>query len=212
MVAHDFHSKNSSRGLDKAKMITITRDKNHPEYEGKNPAEILGILGRRNTISNAADLFIELERDDRPSAIFFQTVETDVIALMQKDYCMVGSDGGIQIFGQGVTHPRAYGAFPKVLAKYVRESGVLSLPDAIRKMTSLPAQAMGFYDRGILMPGMSADIVVFDLDKIQDKATYKEPHQYPEGIRWIVVNGKIAARDGEVVKKDGGKVLYGLGK
>lgn len=202
----------SSRGLNKAKMIMITRDKNHPEYEGKNLAEILGIMGRGNTISNAADLFIELERGDRPSAIFFQTDETDVIALMQKDYCMVGSDGAIQIFGQGVTHPRAYGTFPKILAKYVRESGVLSLPDAIRKMTSLPAQAMGFYDRGILRPGMSADVVVFDLAKIQDKATYQEPHQYPEGIRWVVVNGKIAARDGEVVRKDSGKVLYGMGK
>jgi len=193
-------------------MIYITRDRKHPVYEGKNLAEILEMLGRKNNTSNAADLFIQLERDDRPSAIFFQTDEKDVIALMQENYCMVGSDGSIEIFGRGVTHPRAYGTFPKVLSRFVREQGVLTLPDAIRKMTSLPAQAMGFYQRGVLKPGMVADITIFDPDNILDKATYQEPHQYPEGIRWVIVNGHVSVLAGDIVKKDGGKVLYGSGK
>ncbi len=202
----------STRRIDKARMIYITRDRKHPEYEGKNLAEILEMLGRKNNTSNAADLFIQLERDDRPSAIFFQTDEKDVIALMQENYCMVGSDGSIEIFGRGVTHPRAYGTFPKVLSRFVREQGVLTLPDAIRKMTSLPAQAMGFYQRGVLKPGMVADITIFDPDNILDKATYQEPHQYPEGIRWVIVNGHVSVLAGDIVKKDGGKVLYGSGK
>lgn len=202
----------SSRGIDKSRMIYVTRDRKHPEYEGKNLAEILDMLGRDNTVSNVADLFIELERDDRPSAIFFQTDTADVIALMQEDYCMVGSDGSIQILGQGVTHPRNYGAFPKVLAEYVRESGALSLPDAIRKMSSLPAQAMGFHDRGVLKPGLFADIVIFNLNTVQDKATFRQPHQYPVGFQWVIVNGKIAVHDGEILENRAGRVLYGSGK
>jgi len=202
----------STRGIDKAEMIYITRDKNHPEYEGKHLAEILDMTGQKNTTSNAADLFIQLEKEDRPGAIFFQTDEKDVIALMQEDYCMVGSDGSIAIFGQGVIHPRTYGTFPKVLSKFVRDEGVLTLPDAIRKMTSLPAQAMGFTHRGVLRPGMFADMTIFDLNNIRDKATYQEPHQYPEGIHVVLVNGSVAVQDGEVVKKDSGRIIYGSGK
>ena len=202
----------SSRGIDKAAMITITRDRRRPEYEGKTLADILALRGLENTPSNTADLFIELERDDRPGALFHQADEADVVALMQEPYCMVASDGGIQVFRQGVTHPRNYGTFPRVLARFVLEKGVLSLRDAIRKMTSLPAEAMGFKDRGMLRKGMAADVVVFDLESISDEATYEEPHQYPAGIRWVIVNGSVAVREREVVSRDSGKVLYGRGK
>ena len=202
----------SARGIDKAEMITITRNRNHPEYEGNHLAEILDMMGQRNTTSNAADLFIQLEKEDRPGAIFFQADEKDVVALMQEDYCMVGSDGGIAIFEQGVTHPRTYGTFPKVIAKYVRDENHLTLPDAIRKMTSLPAHAMGFAHRGVLRPGMFADMTIFNLDRIRDKATYQEPHQYPEGIHFVIVNGNVAVQDGEIVNKDSGRIIYGSGK
>lgn len=202
----------SSRGIDKAAMITITRDRRRPEYEGKTLADILALRGLENTPSNTADLFIELERDDRPGALFHQADEADVVALMQEPYCMVASDGGIQVFRQGVTHPRNYGTFPRVLARFVLEKGVLSLRDAVRKMTSLPAEAMGFKDRGMLRKGMAADVVVFDLESISDEATYEDPHQYPAGIRWVIVNGSVAVREREVVSRDSGKVLYGRGK
>jgi len=202
----------SSREIDKSKMIYVTRNRNHPEYEGKNLAEILELLGREQNISNAADLFIELENNDRPSAIFFQTDEKDVIALMQKDYTMVGSDGGIQIPGKEITHPRAYGTFSKIISKFVREKKALTLPDAVRKMTSLPAKAMGFKDRGIIKENKFADLVIFDLNTITEKSTYEDPHQFPEGIKYVIVNGKISAQDGEITGVKEGKILYGKGK
>jgi N-acyl-D-amino-acid deacylase len=202
----------SERGINKLETIYIAHDVNHPQYEGKNLAEILDLLGREKTISNGADLVIEIQKEAQPRGIFFQMDEDDVKSLMQRSYNMIASDGKIEIKGVEVPHPRAYGTFPRVLAKYVRDSGVISLPEAIRKMASLPAQAMGFYDRGVLKAGMYADICVFNLAEIQDLATFENPHQYPKGIRWVIVNGKIASQDGDIIEKNGGKILYGQGK
>jgi len=202
----------SERGIDKLSTIYVAYNENHHEYEGKNLAEILDLLGREKTISNGADLIIEMQKTDRPRGIFFQMAEEDVAELMKKPYNMIGSDGKIEIPGIEVTHPRAYGTFPRVIARYVRDQAVLKLPDAIRKMTSLPAEAMNFEQRGLLKKGYFADIVIFDLDKIQDTATFENPHQYPNGIHWVIVNGKIAAEDGAIVGKNGGRILYGSGK
>lgn len=202
----------SERGIDKLKTIYVSRNTNHPEYEGKNLAEILELLGREQTNVNGAELIMEMQKEDRPRGIFFQMAEEDVATLMQKSYNMIASDGKVEIPGVEVPHPRAYGTFPRVLAKYVRELGVLSLSDAIRKMTSLPAQAMGFYERGVLKAGMFADIVIFNLKEIHDTATFQNPHQYPKGIHWIIVNGKIAAHEGKIVAKDVGNILYGSGR
>lgn len=202
----------SKRGIDKVAAIYIARDKNHPEYEGKNLVEILALRRKQPTAANAADLIIELERDDQPSAIFFQMAEEDVVALMRLPYTMIASDGGIAVPGTGSPHPRAYGTFPRVLGRYVREQGVLSLPEAVAKMTSLPAQAMGFADRGAIKKGYCADLVVFDAAQVQDCATFANPHQYPKGIRYVVVNGRIAAQDGEIRIRDAGRVLYGKGR
>ncbi|MDZ7270716.1 MAG: D-aminoacylase [candidate division KSB1 bacterium] len=202
----------SPRGIDKVATILIARAKNHPEYEGKNLAEILKLRGQAPTVENAAALIIELERDDQPSAIFFQMAEEDVTALMKLPYTMIASDGGIAVPGEGSPHPRAYGTFPRVLGTYVRERGVLSLPEAIAKMTSLPAQAMGFTGRGAIKKGYWADLVIFSPEEVRDCATFAEPHQYPQGIRYVVVNGKIAARDGQVFIRDAGHVLYGKGR
>ena len=202
----------SERGIDRLKSIYVARNANHQEYEGKNLAEILELLGRERTVSNGADLIIEMQRNDRPRGVFFQMAEEDVTTLMRKSYNMIASDGKVEIPGVEVPHPRAYGTFPRVLAKYVRESGILSLAEAIRKMTSLPAQAMGFYDRGVLNEGMVADIVIFNLEKIQDTATFENPHQYPKGIHWVIVNGELVIDDGKWTGVFPGRVLYGLGK
>ncbi len=201
----------SERRINRLQSIYVAKDTNHPEYEGKNLAEIMELLGRERTISNAADLIIEMQREDRPRGIFFQMDEKDVETLMQEPYSMIGSDGKVEIPGVEVPHPRAYGTFPRVLGKYVRDSGILSLPDAIRKMTSLPAQAMRFNERGILKTGKRADIVIFSFDEIQDMATFDEPHQYPKGIHWVIVNGQVAAEQGEWTGALPGRVLYGLG-
>ena len=104
-------------------------------------------------------------------------------------------------------HPRAFGTFPRVLGRYVREQHVLTWEDAIRKMTALPANTIGMVDRGFVAPGMAADVTVFDPATVIDRATYEDPGQLSEGIRLVLVNGRVALRDGKVTGEQGGRVL-----
>ena len=201
----------SERGIFRPGAILIATDRKHPEYQGKSLEQILQLLGREVTVENAADLFIQLQVEDDPQGVFFQMDEGDVATLMRHPLTMIASDGAVQVLGEGSPHPRSYGTFPRVLARYVRDQGVLPLPDAVRRMTSLPAQAMGFLDRGVLRPGMAADVVVFDPKRILDTANFEQPHQYPAGIAWVIVNGRVAARDGTIVDRAAGRVLYGPG-
>jgi N-acyl-D-aspartate/D-glutamate deacylase len=112
----------------------------------------------------------------------------------------------------GKPHPRWYGTFPRVLGVYVREKKVLTLPDAIRKMTSLPASITGWSDRGLLRPGMAADITVFDPKTVSDKASFENPRQYPVGIPYVIVDGIVVINKGEHTGAQPGQVLYGRGK
>jgi N-acyl-D-amino-acid deacylase len=201
----------SQRGIFRPAMILIATDRNHPEYQGKSLEQILRLLGREPTVENAADLFIQLQVEDDPQGVFFQMDEADVATLMRHPLTMIASDGAVQVPGEGRPHPRSYGTFPRVMGRYVREQRVLALADAVRRMTSLPAQAMGFLDRGVLRPGMAADVVVFDPATITDTATFEQPHQYPAGIAWVIVNGRVAARAGTIVDRTAGRVLYGPG-
>ena len=139
----------------------------------------------------AIDLALELLEDGGAGLISFNMSEHDIAHIMRQDYTMTCSDGGLVAMGQGKPHPRFYGTFPRKIARYVRERGVVTLPHAIRSMTSLPATVFGLTDRGQLRPGAWADIVVFDLDTIEDRATYKDSHQLAEGIAQVVVNGEL---------------------
>jgi N-acyl-D-amino-acid deacylase len=121
--------------------------------------------------------------------------EADVEAFLRHEAAMVSSDGDLVRPGVGFPHPRSYGAFPRVLARYVRERAVLSLEAAIAKMTSVPARALGLVDRGALRDGAFADVVVFDAATVTDRGTFTEPHQYPEGIVHLFVNGQAVIAD-----------------
>jgi N-acyl-D-amino-acid deacylase len=127
--------------------------------------------------------------------------EDDIVRIMQHPLQMIGTDSSssttIGPFSKGKPHPRHYGTYPRILGRYVREKGVLGLEEAIRKMTSLPAQRFRISDRGLLRTGMYADITIFDPETIIDKATYAEPHQFPEGIKQVIINGKIAVDNGK---------------
>src|SRR5437764_68028 len=112
----------------------------------------------------------------------------------------------------GKPHPRFYGTFPRVLGVYVRQRHVLTLPDAVRKMTSLPAQILGLTDRGLLRPGLAADMTLFDTKTGGEQATYEDPMQYPVGIAYVIVNGVVVINKGEHTGAKPGKVLYGRGK
>jgi N-acyl-D-amino-acid deacylase len=179
---------------------------------GKNLQEILISQGKKPTVNNAADLIIAIEKNGGAGGVFFQMDERDVEVLMRLPYNMHASDGGVQELGKGVPHPRNYGTFPRVIARYVRDRGVLALEEAIRKMTSLPAQTFRLKDRGMIREGMFADIVVFDREKFVDKATYSEPHQYGQGFSYVIVNGEIVAENGKHTGALSGMILYGPGK
>jgi N-acyl-D-amino-acid deacylase len=122
---------------------------------------------------------------------------------------MIASDGGVVPFGEGVPHPRNYGTFARVLGRYVRDRKVLRLEEAIRKMTSYPAARLKLPDRGVLRPGMKADIVLFNPDTVKDRAEFGKPHQYAEGFRDVLVNGAFVLRDGKMTGTLPGRVLEG---
>lgn len=202
----------STKNIDKLETIYIARSRNNPEYEGKNLKEILISADRKPTIDNAVDLIIDIEKNGGASGIFFQMNEEDVEYLMGLPYAMHASDGAIQILGNGMPHPRSYGTFPRVISRYVKERGVLTIEQAVRKMTSLPAQTFRLQKRGILREGMYADITVFDYESIKDNASFSDPHQYAQGLLYVIVNGEIVVAKGTHTGKLPGMVIYGPGK
>jgi N-acyl-D-aspartate/D-glutamate deacylase len=134
---------------------------------------------------------------------------------MADPYTSIGNDATASApdgpLNLGKPHPRTYGTFPRVLGYYCRELKLFSLEEAIRKMTSLPARMLGINDRGIIKDGAFADLVLFDPYKIKDNATIKDPHRYPSGIEYILVNGKIAAIRGEILPANSGRVIRNHG-
>jgi N-acyl-D-aspartate/D-glutamate deacylase len=121
--------------------------------------------------------------------------EADVINIMKHPKTMIASDGRLVKIGDGHPHPRSYGTFPRVLGHYVRERKIITLSEAIHKMTLMPAKAMGLKNRGFIAEGNKADLTLFDPKKVSDKATYEDPHQYSEGIEYVIVNGEIAVEN-----------------
>lgn len=201
----------SRRGIDKLESIYIARSRKFPEYEGKNLKQILEMKGKPATVDNGADLIIEIVKEGDASGIFFQMDEKDVEALMKLPYVMIGSDGSLQIKGQGSPHPRSYGTFSRVLGEYVRNRKTITLEEAIRKMTSLPAQTLRLKDRGLLKEGMYADITIFDPEQIKDLATYADPHQYSQGVVYVLVNGQEVIEKGKFTGKRPGLIIFGQG-
>jgi len=146
--------------------------------------------GRETTIENAAETVLEIQHSGGcQEAVFHAIAEEDVERIMKYPFTMIGADGEVPQFGVGAPHPRSYGTFARVLARYVRERHVITLEDAVHKMSGLPAQRLKLYDRGLIRPGMKADITIFDPAKVEDKATFEKPHQYAVGFRYVLVNG-----------------------
>jgi dihydroorotase/N-acyl-D-amino-acid deacylase len=179
--------------------------------DGKTLADITRERGREVTFLNAAETTMEIQQAGGCQAVYHAMSEEDVIGVMQYPGTMISSDGGIHVFGEGVPHPRYYGTFPRVLGRYVREKGILRLEDAVRKMTSLPAQRIGQLDRGLIRPGMKADVVIFDTERIIDRAEFGDPHRYAEGVSYVLVNGAVVLDQGQMTKVRPGQILYGPG-
>ena len=147
-----------------------------------------------------------------PSMVYHSMGEVDVDRIMRYPNTAVASDGGVRVPGEGLPHPRSYGTNARVLAEYVRRRHVLTLEDAIRRMTTLPARTFNFQDRGQIREGAAADILIFDPDKVEDRATFINPHQYSAGFDYVLVNGKIEVEDGKLTAARGGVVLRGAGR
>ncbi|MFC1558359.1 amidohydrolase family protein [candidate division KSB1 bacterium] len=200
------------RGGNDIRNITIAVCKHDKSIEGKNLKEILEVRSIEPTMQNAAELVIQIYENGNASAVYHCLSMEDVVRILQHPLAIHSSDAGIAEYKKGKPHPRHYGHFPRILAKHVREDGDLELEEAINKMTSMPAWRVGLRDRGIISEGKYADIVIFDPDKIQDKATFQNPHQYPEGIEYVFVNGIITINKGTITGELPGKVILGPGK
>ena len=182
-------------------------------YEGRRVHEMARLRGQ-DPFEAVCDLL--LEEEGVVGAIYFLMNENDVRYAMQQPWVSIGSDGSAVkpegILGADKPHPRFYGTFPRVLGRYVREEKVLKLEEAIRKMTSLGAQQLGIRDRGLLREGFFADVVILDPERVADKATFENPHQYSEGIEYVLVNGQVTLERGRHTGTRAGKVIYGPGK
>ena len=182
--------------------IQIARYGPDSTIEGRTLAQVAAARGT-DQIETALAL---LAKSD-VSIVSFNMLDEDIERLMRQPWTMTSSDGALVPFGVGMPHPRGNGAFSRKLRKYVVEQHVVDLPAAIRSMTSLPATVFNLPDRGVLRPGAFADVVVFDLAKVRDRATYEQPHQMSEGMVQVLVNGRFAIRDGKFTTEHAGRVL-----
>jgi dihydroorotase/N-acyl-D-amino-acid deacylase len=179
---------------------------------GKTLADLTRQRGLEPTVENAAEATIWLVEQGGCSGIFHAMSEDDLERILKHPATMIASDGEVPIFGRANPHPRSYGTFARVLGVYVREKHDLTLEDAVRKMTSLPADRLRLTDRGLLRPGMKADLAIFDPATVRDTATYTQPHQYAEGFSHVIVNGQVVFEDGALTPARPGRVLYGPAK
>ena len=193
-------------------MVGRTPHEPHRQYQGMRLSEIAEAMG-----VDAAEALLEIidKAEGSAGGIFFGMREEDVAYAMALSWTTIGSDGTALapdgILGRTHPHPRSYGTFARVLGHYVREEGVLTLPEAVRKITSLPAARLGLADRGLLAPGKAADVTVFDPDTIADLATFADPQQLATGVGWVVVNGELVVADGLHTGATPGRVLRGPG-
>ncbi|HEV8286948.1 MAG TPA: D-aminoacylase [Chitinophagaceae bacterium] len=180
-------------------------------YNGKSIEQINLMKGNKHTKEKEAETIIDIMMHGGASAVFHGMSEDDVKRIMKYPYNMFASDASIREFGAGMPHPRGYGTNARVLAEYVRDQKVISLEEAIRRMTSLPAQKFQLHDRGLLAEGYAADIVVFDESQVQDVSTYDRPHAYSQGFKYVIVNGVLTVENEKHLGARAGMALYGPG-
>ncbi|WP_395716815.1 amidohydrolase family protein [Prosthecobacter sp.] len=185
----------------------IAKFKADPALNGKSVAEAAKIVRGSDTLDEQIELVLDIEARGGASAIFHGMDEKDVQTFMQHPLTMIASDGGPRRPGEDVPHPRSYGDNARVLGRYVRELKLLSLEEAVRRMTSLPAQTFQLKDRGMIKAGAFADIVIFDPAKVNDPSTFDDPHHYAEGFTDVIVNGGAVIREGQLTEVRSGGPL-----
>lgn len=213
-----------SRARIKNEMVALLKEKGRADYsyatvasfpedrtiEGKTISAINRMRGKEATPAAEAETVLQIIEQGMPSMVYHSMSMDDVERILRYPNTAIASDGGIQEFGVGVPHPRSYGTNARVLAEFVRKRHTITLEDAIRRMTSLPARTFGFDDRGLLREGFAADLVLFDPAAVQDKATYEQPHQFTTGLDYVLVNGVAMVENGKLTDARGGRVLRHL--
>jgi len=199
------------RGRKHFDYAVVARCDSDSTLNGKNIMQINILKGRESTIPNEIETILDITKIGSASMVFHGMNEDDVENILKYSLTMVASDSGIRQFGSGVPHPRGYGSNARVLGYYVREKHLITLQDAIRKMTSLPAQKFQIEGRGLLQPGMFADIVIFDANAVKDESTFEHPHAYSTGFKYVLVNGKITVENFKHNGTRNGAILHGPG-
>ena len=214
----------------RAEMKEILADGGYPNYSfatvalnledmsqnGKTISEISLNSAGAASIDDEIDVILRIMSESArsgnsngPQMIYHFMSIADVEEIFRDPNSAVASDGGIRTIGEGTPHPRSYGTNARVLARFVREQNLLTLPDAVRRMTSLPARTFQLQERGIIRPGFIADLVLFDPQAVVDKSTFENPHQYSEGFDYVIVNGVVVIKDGRLTNKRPGKFVSG---
>lgn len=202
----------AKRKLQHYSYAVVAYYKHDTTLNGKSIEAINLLWKRKHTATSEAQTIIDMLQHGSASMVFHGMSEDDVRYIMQYPFNMPASDAGIKVFGEGAPHPRGYGTNARVLGKYVREEKLMTLEDAIRRMTSLPAQKFHFNNRGLLREGFAADIIVFDAATVNDLSTFESPHHYSTGFKYVIVNGMLTVDNDIHTGIRAGIALYGLRK
>jgi len=193
-------------------LVSLKHERNKP-FQGRRMSELIAARG-----GHPADVLFDvlIEENGSVPTVFFHHSEADMQLILQQPWTSIGSDGSA-VNPDGPTgrthpHPRYYGTFPRVLGRYVRELKTITLPDAVKKMTSMNADKIGIKDRGRLKEGLAADVTIFDPARVIDRATFEQPHQFPLGIKYVIVNGVVTIDNEQHTGALAGRVIYGPGK
>jgi N-acyl-D-amino-acid deacylase len=195
------------KGRDDYSYAVVASYRHDKSLNGLSIAEAAKVRRGSDSLDDQVEMVLEIEKEGGASGVFHGMSEDDLKIFMRHPNTMIACDSGLRKPGEGMPHPRGYGNNARVLARYVRELKVLGLEDAIRKMTSLPANTFHFKGRGELREGNWADIVVFDPEKVQDASTYKDPHHYATGFPYVLVNGIPVITNGEHTGAKAGQAL-----
>ena len=199
------------RGGGDPKNVFISRNSWDPNMAGKNLAELTLEAGMEPTPENAAEIVFDIIRGGGATAVYHAIGPEDVDRIMRHPATAIGSDGPVGVFGEGAPHPRQYGTFARILGHYVRERGVITLEEAVKKMSSQSARRLGIHDRGLITEGYFADVAVFDAEEIIDRASFEQPHQYATGMKFVLVNGEVVVENGAHTGRRPGRILHGPG-
>lgn len=206
-IVETMRRKLRDRGRDDYAYAVIASFRDDPSLNGLNLVEAARKLRGSDSLDDQIETILEIQKRGGANGVFHGMSEADLQTFLRHPNTMIACDSGLRRFGEGVPHPRGYGNNARVLGRYVRELGVLRLEDAVRKMTSLPATVFGFNDRGQVREGFRADLVVFDPQTVTDTAKFNDPHHYPAGIPWVLVNGVVVIEEGRHTGARPGKVL-----